>query len=221
MYFNQTQTTSVGHEARLARRNTGEVVIAIEGLPGAGKTTSARALARKLGIPALIETTADHPFLESVYDDADRHDLETELAFLLLHFHGYRTRARQHGIVISDFSPAKDHLFARDMLTAQDLEVFETVYAQLYRDESLPALALYLDVPPEECLRRIRGRGREFEAGLELDRLVRMRQLYVAHLATLADRVVEVVIGPEDTPDEVVARLSDTLTSERMIPQGA
>jgi deoxyadenosine/deoxycytidine kinase len=167
-------------------------------------------LAKRLGAAMLIETTADHPFLDAVYVDDDRHDLQIELAFLLLHFGGYRSAPRDR-VVVSDFSPAKDLLFAWDMLRGDDLRLFERVYEKLYSDVTQPDIALFLDVPPEVCLDRIRRRGRSFESGVTLDRLRRMDALYRRHTDRLGGKILRVPVGPGHGPAEVVEALASAL----------
>src|SRR3954452_24806790 len=137
------------------------MVIAFEGLPGAGKTTSAELVGRRLGAVTLRETTGDHPFLDSVYDDERRYDLEVELAFLLLHAGPYR-RIERGRVNVTDYSPAKDVLFARDMLGGEDLDLWMRTYEHVYRDQPLPDAVVFLRVSPDECLRRARQRGRAF-----------------------------------------------------------
>jgi deoxyadenosine/deoxycytidine kinase len=85
----------------------------------------------RLGAPALRETTGDHPFLREVYDDADRDDLTVELSFLIVHANPFR-RIDRSRLAICDFSPAKDMLFAEEMLDASDLDLFRTVYDRVY-----------------------------------------------------------------------------------------
>src|SRR5687768_11692140 len=153
------------------------MVIALEGLPGSGKTTSAGLVAERLGARALTETTGDHPFLQQVYDDSDRDDLTVELTFLIVHANPYR-RLDRSGVTVCDFSPAKDLLFSEDMLCGDDLRLFEDVYERLYLGHRLPDVAVYLKADPRLCLDRVRERigadpSRAFELGMTLERLRR------------------------------------------------
>ncbi len=183
------------------------MLIALEGLPGAGKTTSVDLVAARLGARGLQETTQDHPFLDSVYDDARRYDLEVELAFLLLHAGAYR-RLDRTSTTVTDYSPAKDVLFARDMLDGEDLELWLRAYEHVYRELPLPDLTVFLRLPPEACLQRVRARGRDFEARMTLERLARMEHLYESELSTLGQdvRVLDVSSQwrPDDVADEIV-----------------
>lgn len=186
--------------------HTDPVVIALEGLPGAGKTTSAALLADRLGAGLLRETTQDHPFIQSVYTEDDRHDLQVELAFLLLHCGALRA-LKSDALTVSDYSPVKDLLFAEDMLRGEDLRLFEQVYDRLYEDKLRPQLAVFLDVGPEECLRRAQRRGRDFEAGMTRDRLERMDSLYRRRLQQLGHEVLVLQIDPDDSREQVATAL--------------
>jgi deoxyadenosine/deoxycytidine kinase len=178
------------------------MLISLEGLPGAGKTTSAVLVAELLEAEVLCETTQDHPFLESIYDDERRYDLEVELAFLLLHAGAYRRISRRE-TTLADYSPAKDVLFAKDMLGGKDLDLWLGVYDHVYKELSLPDLVIFLRVPAEECLQRVRKRGRDFEVQMTLDRLRRMQSLYESHLNDLGRRVLTLDIEPHEDSHEV------------------
>jgi deoxyguanosine kinase len=178
------------------------MVIALEGLPGVGKTTLAPMLGGHLEAQVLRETTANHPFLAQVYEDDSRDDLTVELAFLLVHANPYRQLDRQK-LTVCDYSPAKDILFAKDMLRGRDLRVFEATYAHLYEHHPLPDVVVYLRAAPELCLHRARERMRKdkrraFEAGLTLERLERMRLHYEADVSALGNSVLvyDVLDGP-------------------------
>ena len=190
-------------------------MIAIEGLPGSGKTTTTSLVAEALGAVAVTETTADHPFLQQVYEESDRDDLTVELTFLLVHANPYR-RLDRGSLTVCDFSPAKDELFAEDMLRADDLELFRDVYSRTYAAYSLPEIAVYLRAAPELCLERVAQRmrqdaGRAFEAGLTLDRLRRMQERYDQALSRLGQQTVVVDISPDLDRDAVARNVGERL----------
>jgi thymidylate kinase len=107
-------------------------------------------------------------------------------------------------------------LFAEDMLTDSDLELFLMVYEHLYQGYQLPDLALYLDVPPKVCLARAANRreqdpGRAFEKGLTLERLARMRTRYQSRLPQLGREVVTVDLTGAENQDEVVGQVAQII----------
>src|SRR5947209_2523771 len=79
--------------------------VAIEGVIGAGKTTVARLIAARTDAVFLGETADTHPFVDAFYSDPPRYALETELGFLLIHYH--QLFLREPGSVVADFSLAK------------------------------------------------------------------------------------------------------------------
>src|SRR4051812_49406922 len=98
----------------------------------------------------MCETTDRHPFLESVYRDDDRYDLEVELAFLLLHSSAWRRLDRSQ-TTVTDFSRYKDVLFAKDMLgdKPEDYALFADVYRRLYDGYLGADVVVYLRASPE------------------------------------------------------------------------
>lgn len=191
------------------------MVIALEGLPGVGKTTSAGLVAERLGARAVTETTGDHPFLQQVYDDTDRDDLTVELTFLILHANAYR-RFDRSGVTVCDFSPVKDRLFAEDMLQGGDLRLFEEVYEHIYLDHRLPEVVVYLRADPRLCLGRVRQRmradsSRAFEAGMTLDRLRRMEARYEASLHRLGATCLTWDVPPDLGPGAVADAVAELL----------
>ena len=188
------------------------MIISLEGLPGVGKTTAAGRAADYLQARPVRETTADHPFLGQVYQDGIRDDLTVELAFLLVHANAYR-RITRDGLAICDFSPVKDQLFAEDMLARAELDFFLNAYRFVYQDHPLPDLAIYLRADPELCLERVRKRlerdpGRDFELGMTLERLTRMRDRYESAVGRLGNTSLVYDVAEDRTEDEVARDLA-------------
>lgn len=191
------------------------MIISIEGLPGVGKTTAAGRLAELLEAGTVRETTADHPFLGQVYEEADRDDLTVELAFLLVHANAYR-RINRADLTVCDFSPVKDQLFAEDMLSGPDLSFFRDAYRFIYQGHPPPDLVVFLRAEPELCLERVRSRlkrdeGRGFEGSLTLERLERMRVRYDTAITRLADGSVVYDVERDRDEDQVARDLAGLL----------
>ncbi len=195
------------------------MIAALEGLPGAGKTTTTAHIAERLSIAAVRETTADHPFLSQVYDDQGRDDLTVELAFLIVHANAYR-RVNRASATVTDFSPVKDLLFAEDMLAGAELDFFRQSYNVLYHVHPPPDLVIYLRAEPELCLGRIRKRyerdpGRLFEQGLTLERLHRMHHRYEAGADRLGARVVAYDVDSGDQEDDVADGVASIISAHQ------
>src|SRR5262249_26307919 len=139
-------------------------LIAIEGCVGAGKTTIARGLAGVRRSKLLIENFSAVPFLEEFYRDPAGCAIETEFAFLLQHYHQLRLAAREEGEFVSDFTFAKDLIFAdMNIIDAAERTAFGDLHELL--SQRLPAIALtvFVSASDELILSRIEDRGRSFE----------------------------------------------------------
>jgi hypothetical protein len=71
------------------------MLIAVEGCVGSGKSTVARGLASLRGSTLLLEDFESNPFLRDFYADPAANALETEISFLLLHYHQLKSRANR------------------------------------------------------------------------------------------------------------------------------
>jgi deoxyguanosine kinase len=149
--------------------------IAAEGCIGTGKTTLARLLAEHHAATALLEETTKHPFIAEFYVDPQTYAFETEMNFVLIHYHQLR-RAWNQGLfthtVFSDFTFDKDLLFAD--LTLKDPDehrLFSLTYEFLKQRLPRPDLLICLRARTEFLAERIRKRGREFEAKIPFDYL--------------------------------------------------
>jgi deoxyadenosine/deoxycytidine kinase len=175
--------------------------LAIEGIVGAGKTTTADLLGERTGLVATLEPTDRHPLLDAYYADPRRFALATELVFMALQAHQV-TAIGGPGFV-SDFAPAKNFVFARLSCDAADLALLEAVDRRLWRDLPRPDLTVVLDVPAEVCLERIARRGRGYELGLGVADLERLRAGYERSLPALGADVRRIALTGAESPDEV------------------
>src|SRR5260221_13405753 len=90
------------------------MLIAIEGCIGAGKSTVAGGLAAYRKSETLFESFESNPFLPDFYQNPAAFAIETEFAFLLIHFHQLKNRidSISRGELIADFHLGKDLVFA-------------------------------------------------------------------------------------------------------------
>jgi deoxyguanosine kinase len=184
---------------------------AIEGLVGAGKTTTAQLAASGLGMPAILEQTEAHPFIAAYYRDPRRFAMETELIFMAIHLHQVKTAA---GRFVTDFSPERNIMYGERQLQGADLAALKAVHSHLWRDLPRPVAALFLDVPAKVCLERIRLRGRAFEQGIAVDELESLRESYLANLSTLAVDVTHVKLTGDEPPELVAKRASSWIAEQ-------
>jgi deoxyguanosine kinase len=181
-------------------------MISLEGCIGSGKSTTANILGDRLGWSTLLGLPLSSMFLEQFYVSPNRMALETELGFLLVHYHQLRTLPPAADI-ISDFAPGRDVVFARLNLSGDDLRVFENLYEHLISRVKQPKLTVFLRVPVNELLRRIQERGRLYELQMTVEYLESLNQLYDANTSLLGPNVKIVDVRPGESPIEVAEKV--------------
>lgn len=156
--------------------------IGFEGPIGAGKTTLAQLLALHLGATLILEDVDGNAFLPDFYADRQRWALGTQLAFLISRYEQLRTispgRTRP---VISDYTQAKDPIFARTLLHDREVELYERLTVGLDASVPRPDVTVYVDARNDILLDRIRRRNRPYEASIDAGYLDALREAYTRH----------------------------------------
>jgi deoxyguanosine kinase len=156
--------------------------IGFEGPIGAGKTTLAQLLAVHLGATLILEDVDGNEFLPDFYADRERWALGAQLAFLISRYEQLRTippaRSRP---VVSDYTQAKDRIFARTLLRDREVELYERLSVGLDASVSRPDLTVYVDAKNDVLLDRIRHRNRPYEVSIDAEYLDALRNAYGRH----------------------------------------
>jgi deoxyguanosine kinase len=180
--------------------------IALEGLIGAGKTTTATLLAEELNVRPVLERVESHPFLEAFYAEGMTHVLELELAFILMRWHGVRQGSDQP-VIVSDFSPFKDLVFTELLVAdATERDLIQRMYSELWHKAQRPDLTIFLDMQPEDALARIQNRGRPYEQEIDVGYLRSLRAAYLRNIENLGGEVIRLDIAPGEDSAAVVQR---------------
>lgn len=164
--------------------------IAIEGVIGVGKTTLARLLQPRYDASTLLEVVEDNPFLSKFYQDRERFAFQTQIFFLLSRYHQqYQAipAALRRGNLISDYTFAKDELFAWLNLKDDELAMYGRVHAALGEKITRPDLIVYLRADHDVLMRRIALRDRPFERDMDPDYIREVAAAYDAWLSRLTD----------------------------------
>jgi len=156
--------------------------IVVEGPIGAGKTSFAQRLARRLDADLMLEQPELNPFLERFYDNMDRWALATQVSFLYQR-HDLLTQFASHPAdrrVVSDFLIEKDPLFAGLTLGADEERLYQRLYATLQPQIPRPDLVIYLQAQPEILMDRVRKRGVGAERNITESYLANVSERYAS-----------------------------------------
>lgn len=198
--------------------------IAIEGVIGVGKTTLARLLQPKFDATVLLEVFEENPFLADFYHDRERYAFQTQLFFLLSRYHQQHKAvpaALQKGNLVSDYTFAKDEIFAWLNLKDDELAMYGRVHAALGEKIPKPDLIVYLHAEHETVMRRIALRDRPYERDMDPDYIRNLARAYNAWLSNGLDTPVlsldvtelDFLARPEDLA-YVAGQIKETLAAQ-------
>ena len=156
--------------------------LAIEGPIGVGKTSLTHMLAKHFNARTLLEEFEDNPFLREFYRDKERVAFQTEVYFLLARYKQQEATIRQQDLfsraLVSDYLFEKTRIFAYMNLSEAELQLYEKIYELLKPRLVKPDLVVYLQARPDILVRRLRKRGRDFEATIQVDYLESLMRAY-------------------------------------------
>ena len=156
--------------------------VAIEGVIGVGKTTLARLLQSRFEAELLLEVFEENPFLSDFYSDRTRYAFQTQLFFLLSRYrqqHNTLPEILANGNnLFTDYTFAKDALFAGINLDGDELEMYHKVHQALGEKIPKPDLLVYLQASTHVLMQRIAFRDRPYERQMETSYIDKLNQTY-------------------------------------------
>ena len=151
-------------------------------------------------VKRLYENHKINPFWKAFYTDPSTCAFETEITFLLQHYHFAKlAAARTEGAILLDHSFELDMAYAELGLEGSRKEIFASIYREIRNEIGLPRALVFVACSAKEALRRIRLRGRPFEENVTVEFLSGLQRELERRIATLADSVPVVTIDSETT----------------------
>lgn len=206
-------------------------LIWVEGIIGAGKTTFAREVGKRLNLRMIEEPVETNPYLEKFYKDPKKYAFGMQVFLLHKRYMMQQLAACEATGVggaqgsILDRSLSGDRVFARlhmesGNIDPLDWETYETAYNYMARNLLPPTLLIFLDVQPQTAYDRMKHRNRGAEAGVPLEYLTDLRAGYQRLLKEAetglmpwahAVRVSRIVWDPDTTSDKQWDAVSKTV----------
>lgn len=160
--------------------------IAIEGNIGAGKTTLAHLLAKKLNARLILEQFADNPFLPKFYENPKQNAFPMELFFMAERYKQLKdmihTSDLFQNITVSDYIFTKCLLFAKINLPGEEFRLYQRLFDIMSQQIVFPDIIIYLHSPVHKLQKNIKKRNRLYEQNIADEYLFNIQETYTSYI---------------------------------------
>ena len=160
--------------------------IAIEGNIGAGKTTLAHLLSRKLNARLILEQFADNPFLPKFYENPKLYAFPLELFFMAERFKQLKdtlhTNDMFQSVTVADYVFSKCLLFAKVNLSDEEFRLYQKLFDIMQQQIVFPDILIYLHSPVHKLQQNIKKRNREYEQRIPNEYLFSIQETYTSYI---------------------------------------
>jgi len=159
--------------------------LVIEGNIGSGKTTLTKMISKKFGARMLLEGFEDNPFLPKFYVEQDKYAFPLEMSFLADRYNQLNKHIREFELfstfLVSDYYFVKSLIFAQNTLREDEYQLYQRFFSIIYDRIPKPDLYVFLHQTPENLLKNIRKRGRDYEQNISVEYLSQIEKGYFAY----------------------------------------
>jgi len=155
--------------------------IVVEGPIGVGKTSLAKMLAQEFQARTIFERVEENPFLPKFYHARETYAFQNQTFFLLSRYQQQMELGQQdlfNQSTVADYLFAKDKIFATLTLSAEELNLYQQIYALLNDRVPKPDLVVYLQARPEVLYKRVKKRDKKYERSVTFEYLSEVAQAY-------------------------------------------
>jgi 2-amino-4-hydroxy-6-hydroxymethyldihydropteridine diphosphokinase len=160
--------------------------ICFEGNIGVGKTTLAKAFAKKNNFDFLGESFEENSFLPLFYQSPAQFAFVAEWSFFVSRLEQIiKSHAKFNKTLVSDFSVYKSLWFASVNLPKKDFEQFKKQFQTMLPMLRKPDIIIHLKTKPEQLLNNINNRNRPYEKGIKSLYLAKIDKAYANGLKSI------------------------------------
>jgi len=175
--------------------------IVIEGCIGAGKTSLSEMLAADFNAELILERFADNPFLAKFYKDPAHYAFPLEMTFLTDRYQQLKNLLSKRDLftdlVVADYFIDKCAIFSKNNLQQDEYNLFLKVYEIISSFLPKPDILVYLYNTPENLLKNIAKRGRDYEQEIQAEYLLSIQENYLTFFKQRAQFPVLIIDASE------------------------
>lgn len=155
--------------------------VAVDGAPGSGASALARRLAAATGATLYADPAPGNPFRDEFARAPERFAFQTQTYCLLTRYRQQVELAQPDlfspGGAVADYLFARDELFARVTLRAEELHLYQRIHQLLDGRIPQPDLVVYLTAARDTLRARLRGLGHSSDRVIKLSVFERLADL--------------------------------------------
>lgn len=158
--------------------------LAIAGNIGSGKSSLTRLVSERYGLKPVYEAVEENPYLEDFYERMDLYSFHSQIFFLARRLQQHLSQVNPGQHVVQDRTVYEDaavfaaNLHRQGVLSDRDWRSYRLLYDAVCQALRPPDLLVYLQADLPKLRQQIELRGREYEASISDEYLLRLNELY-------------------------------------------
>jgi deoxyadenosine kinase len=170
------------------------LIIGVSGIIGAGKSTLSRSLGETFGAKVLYEPVETNEYLGKFYKNMAKYSFAMQVYLLNHRFEQHQKMIWSGSHTIQDRTIYEDVIFAKMLresghMEELDFQTYRHLFQNMCNFLHRPDIIVYLDVEPEEALRRVKMRSRGCECNIPVEYLAALKNGYEEWLEDVEPRI--------------------------------
>lgn len=194
--------------------------IELVGGMGIGKTTLCHVL-EEIGYNCIYEDLGENPFLAMMYDNPDGFRFPSQMWFAVSKYAELQAKIKPAAINVIDQAIVNCRAYTNLLFgdsEPQGLQIIDQVFDYVTHKFGAPDLLIYLKASPENQMKRIHSRHRDYELQVDLDYLTALKgqiDVLVAEERAKGQTIIEIDTDNIFLPDHHVfaAQLAEDIAS--------